>query len=95
MELRFSWDDEKHRQNQFKHGISFEEAESVWFDPLAVEYFDHLHSIGEDRMIRIGNSFKNRILLVAFKEESEHETIRLISARKATSAERRFYEERI
>ena len=95
MELRFVWDEHKHKANLDKHGISFEEAESIWLDPLSLEFYDLLHSVGEDRFIRIGCSFATRLLLVVFGLNSDDDTIRLISARKATRTEREVYEKGI
>lgn len=89
--MRFDWDEDKSEINQMKHGVRFEEAQTVFLDPKAIEFFDDEHSDGEDRFIRIGLSRKMNILIVVFCER-ESTTIRIISARKATAEERRVYE---
>jgi len=85
------WDEEKAQANLQKHGVSFEEADSVFDDPLSITIPDPDHSIGEDRYIDIGQSSKKRILVVVYAERRKR--IRLISARLATRAERKKYEE--
>ncbi len=92
--MNFAWDDLKNRANFKKHGIWFEEAQTIWADRGSVEFFDPEHSENEDRFLRIGHSTKARILLVVFCEISEG-SIRIISARKATSKEVRDYEKGI
>ncbi|PIR23398.1 MAG: hypothetical protein COV44_03090 [Deltaproteobacteria bacterium CG11_big_fil_rev_8_21_14_0_20_45_16] len=92
--MRFEWDDLKNEGNYRKHGIWFEEAQSVWADPHSLEFFDPEHSEREDRFIRIGHSTKSRLLLVAFCER-EGSIIRIISARKATTKEAKDYEKGI
>jgi uncharacterized DUF497 family protein len=91
----FEWDESKNRSNYQKHGIWFEEAQTVWVDVGSVEFFDPEHSKSEDRFIRIGHATSERLLLVVFCEKDEGNIIRIISARKATSAEREQYEEGI
>ena len=93
--MRFEWDENKNRSNYRKHGIWFEEAQTIWVDSESVEFFDPEHSSNEARYIRIGHSVKSRILLVVFCERIEGLTIRVISARKATTQEMRDYENRI
>jgi len=89
MKLRFSWDEEKDRQNQRKHGVSFTEAASI-FHNLPFEVFhDPDHSLHEDRYIAAGFSDRSRLLLVVHCENPAGTEIRIISARKATRAERR------
>ena len=88
--LTFEWDPKKADGNVDKHGISFEEASTVFRDPLSLTIDDPLHSTGEVRMVQIGISHKNR-LLIAVHTEREN-TIRIISARKATKKERNNYE---
>jgi len=90
-EIRFVWDDEKNRQNQRKHGVSFEEAESVFFDEKAREYFDPDHSDQEDRFLLVGRSYKLRILLICHCYREGDRMIRMISARRATRSERSAY----
>ena len=91
MKTLFEWDEEKAQANLRKHGVSFEEAQTVFTDPLAMTIPDPDHSIDEARFIIIGESDKKRILVVAHTERKKK--IRLISARKATRAERKKYEE--
>ncbi|HUH02402.1 MAG TPA: BrnT family toxin [Kofleriaceae bacterium] len=88
MKIRFVWDEEKDRQNQKKHGVSFEEAATVFGNfPLEV-YYDPDHSEAEDRYIAVGYSNQERVLLVVHCENQRGTEIRLISARKATRRER-------
>ena len=87
--LKFDWDERKNAENICKHEVSFDEAQSVWADPLANEYYDPDHSDDEDRWIRIGYSFC-RLLVVSFAEKND--TIRIISARQATKKEIRAHE---
>jgi len=91
--MRFAWDEHKNRTNYSRHRVWFEEAQTIWADESAVEFFDPDHSGDEDRYIRIGYSSISRLLLVVFCERDEEETMRLISARKATKNERSQYEE--
>jgi len=96
MALIFEWDDEKAKKNQRKHKVNFEEAKTVFGDPLLVSFPDEYHSDEEQRLVSIGASSQNKILLVAHTEILENGdtiVVRLISARKATASERRVYEE--
>lgn len=93
--MNFIWDDNKNRVNFKKHGIWFEEAQTVWLDDEAIEFFDPDHSDTEDRFLKIGHSAKNNILVVVFCEKEEGSSIRIISARKATFKERKKHEEGI
>ena len=95
MNMQFEWDENKNRSNYKKHGVWFEEAQTTWVDPESVEFFDPEHSSNEDRFIRIGHSTRGRILLVVFCERAEGSTIRIISARKATTNEMSAYEKGI
>lgn len=92
--IRFEWDEKKAKSNFLKHGISFEEAMSVFYDEMAVEFYDDEHSEWEERFLLLGISQKMRLLLIChcFREESG--SIRIISARKATSSEATYYEKR-
>ncbi|HEY3320971.1 MAG TPA: BrnT family toxin [Planctomycetota bacterium] len=91
---QFEWNDAKSTRNQEKHGVSFEEAATVFDDPNALESFDAAHSLpDEDRFRLIGVSSVPRLLLVVYCEREE-DTVRIISARKATSSERQAYEGR-
>ena len=92
MNLRFEWDARKALTNKLKHGVSFEEAMTLFGDPLARIFDDPDHSVAESREIIIGLSQKQRLLLVCFTERGN--VIRIISARKATKLERQDYEER-
>jgi uncharacterized protein len=93
--MRFEWDDNKNRSNFKKHGVWFEEAQTIWVDSESTEYFDPEHSSNEDRFIRIGHSTRSRILLVVFCERAQGLSVRIISARKATMQEMRDYEKGI
>ncbi len=94
MALVFEWDLRKATINQRKHQISFDEAATVFSDPLAVIFSDEDHSDGEEREIIVGHSVLNRVLLVSFAELAR-DRIRVISARKLTRKEQREYEEEI
>lgn len=89
--MRFQWDPTKARKNLDKHGISFDEAASVFHDPLAATGADPDHSEGEERMVTFGLSSAGQLLVVAHTERGD--AIRIISARVATQHERRMYEE--
>lgn len=91
MELTFFWDSEKARLNVWKHGVTFWEAVSAFGDPLSVTVEDPGHSVGENRYILIGTSFRDRLVVVAHTDVDG--TIRIISARQAGGRERRDYEE--
>ncbi|MBI3472752.1 MAG: BrnT family toxin [Candidatus Solibacter usitatus] len=85
------WHPEKARSNLRKHGVTFEEAASVFRDILSVTISDPLHSAGESRFLTIGRSDRDRTVVVVHSDVGE--TIRIISARHATRRERREYEE--
>lgn len=89
--MRFEWDGAKATSNFEKHGVSFDEAITVWEDPLFVVFADPDHSMDESRLIMVGLSNEERTLVVSFTERSD--AIRLISAREATRSEREYYEE--
>lgn len=89
--MHFEWDPVKARKNLRKHGVTFEEASSVFYDPLAVTGADPDHSGGEERMVTFGMSSSGRLLVVVHTERSN--AIRVISARVATKHERHIYEE--
>ncbi|MBY0314882.1 MAG: BrnT family toxin [Bdellovibrionales bacterium] len=93
--MKFDWDDTKNRINQKKHGVWFEEAQTVWADEYSIEFFDPEHSEGEDRFIRIGLSSRSNLLIVVFCERDHGDVVRIISARKATDKEKKSYEEGI
>ena len=89
--MQFEWDKEKAATNLKKHGVSFEEAETVFGDLLARIFDDEEHSFGERRNGIVGHSIQKRILIKSFTER-ENDTIRIISARETTPRERRKYE---
>jgi len=89
--LRFEWDPNKAKQNFEIHGVSFDEASTAFRDTLSLAIYDPLHSEEEDRFVLIGNSHKDRLLVVVHTERGDN--IRLISARKASKKERTQYEE--
>jgi hypothetical protein len=89
--LLFEWDPEKAKRNIKLDGISFDEASTAFGDSLSLTIYDPLHSDKEDRFVLIGNSYKNRLLVVVHTERGNK--IRIISARKATKKERKQYEE--
>ncbi len=89
--LRFEWDPRKEAANRKKHGVSFEEARSAFFDELAIQFVDVDHAEAEDRFILLGMSAALRILVVCHCERRSGTTIRIISARKATPRERAHY----
>jgi uncharacterized protein len=91
MEHRFEWNDAKARTNLKKHDVDFREASTIFDDPLFITFLDKEHSIGEERYITIGLSNKQRLLMVAHTERGNK--IRIISARKATQNEEKFYVE--
>jgi len=89
--LLFEWDSTKARKNIKIHGVSFDEASTAFRDILSLTIYDPLHSDEEDRLILIGNSYKNRLLVVIHTKRGDK--IRIISARKATKNEKKQYEE--
>ena len=92
MSVRFEWDDDKAKANVKKHKVSFDEASSVFADPLAKIFDDDEHSTEEIREIIVGHSITKRLLLVSFTERGR-DIVRIISARVATRNERKSYEE--
>ena len=90
--MRFEWDANKAASNFLKHGVSFDEAIEVFYDPNALEDYDALHSSAEARFFVIGLS--SRRLLYVIYAETKSSAIRIISARKPTRAERKIYEGR-
>jgi uncharacterized DUF497 family protein len=89
--LAFTWDEKKNLANQRKHGISFEEAKTVFYDESARMIHDPDHSADEDRFILLGLSYKLRILVVIHAYKQDDQIIRIISARKATKIEMQTY----
>ena len=92
MSQQFEWDENKAQSNALKHGVTFEEASSVFADPLAAIFPDEAHSVEESREILVGHSTEGRLLVVSFTERVG--AIRIISARSANKRERRDYEQR-
>ncbi len=88
--MRFEWDSEKARRNNKKHKVSFDEAVTVFYDPLSATFPDPDHSDNEQRLITVGYSSQNRLLVVSHSERGR--TIRIISARRATAHERKRHE---
>ncbi len=86
-EIRFEWDRKKAALNRRKHGIAFEEAQTVFYDENAIEFFDPDHLNREDHFIMLGLSFKLRLLVVCHCVREAESVIRIISARKATRHE--------
>ena len=89
--IQFEWDHKKAATNRKKHGVSFEEASSVFYDPLSATFDDPDHSRVERRLITVGLSSRHRLLVVAYLEKGKH--IRIISARQATAHERKRHED--
>lgn len=87
---QFEWDKKKAAGNLRKHGISFEEASTVFYDPLSATFADPDHSIGESRLITVGLSARHRLIVVSYVERGKH--LRIISARPATVHERKRHE---
>ena len=90
-EKEFERDEEKARSNLIKHGVSFEEAQTVFADPLSLTGHDPDHSLNEDRFITMGTSLGGRLLVIAHTDRNDR--LRMISAREATRPERKDYED--
>ena len=91
MALTFEWDSRKARSNLAKHGVGFEEASTIFGDPLSLTILDPEHSLSEERYITMGRAFTGKLLVVVHTERGDN--IRIISARRASRRERKFYEE--
>jgi uncharacterized DUF497 family protein len=91
--MQFEWDPEKAKLNHKKHGVSFEEALTVFYDPLAATFNDVEHSVREQRLITVGFSSNGRLLFVAHTERGR--ALRIISSRPATAHERKKHENEI
>jgi uncharacterized DUF497 family protein len=89
--IEFEWDPAKARSNFKKHGVSFEEARSIFYDEYAIQFDDKENSEGENRFLMLGLSNELRVLIVCHCERRSGEIIRIISARKATRKERKYY----
>ena len=91
--IEFEWDPAKAASNLKKHGVSFEEAQTVFYDEFAVQFYDEPHSAEEDRFLMLGMSSGAHLLLVCHCERDGGDIIRIISARKATKQESAHYEQ--
>jgi uncharacterized DUF497 family protein len=89
--ISFSWDNRKNEANKKKHGVSFEEAKTVFYDENAIRYFDPDHSGDEDRFLMVGVSQSLRIIIVCHCFRDDDSGIRIITARKATKSEEDVY----
>jgi len=89
--IRFEWDEKKNRENRRKHGVSFDEAQTVFLDENAIRFFDPDHSADEDRFLMLGISFRLRILVICHCYRADETVIRIISARKADRREEKVY----
>jgi uncharacterized protein len=89
--MKFQWDENKAEKNQLKHRVTFEEAQTVFEDPLYVDFYDPDHSEDEERYLIIGISIQRRLLIVSYTEREN--STRLISARETTRSEQEAYEE--
>ena len=89
--FKFEWDTEKGKANTQKHGITFEEAQTVFYDEHAIQFFDPEHSKDEDRFILLGTTFKSQTLVVCQCFREEETKVRIISARKADRDEQHAY----
>lgn len=90
-QLKFEWDKNKDATNRKKHGVSFDEAQSVFYDEQAIQFYDPEHSDDEDRFILLGTSYKLKTLVVCHCFREEETKVRIISARKADSEEQQAY----
>ena len=90
-DIQFKWDERKNRENQRKHKVSFEEAQTVFYDENALRYFDPDHSDDEARFLMLGMSFALRVLVVCHCCRENESVIRIISARKANKQEQLDY----
>jgi uncharacterized protein len=89
--IEFDWNPAKAASNLKKHGVSFEEAQSVFYDDFAIQFYDESHSSDEERFLMLGMSSGANILLVCHCERDGSNVVRIISARKATKQESSFY----
>jgi len=91
MSIEFNWDPRKDKANRKKHGVSFEEARSVFFDENAIQFYDPDHSEEEERFILLGTNFKLNVLVVCHCFRENEHTVRIISARRADKDEEAEY----
>jgi len=90
-DIHFEWDESKSRESKRKHGVTFEEARTVFLDENAIRFYDPEHSEDEDRFIMLGISFTLRVLVVCHCYRADDTVIRIISARKADKQEEQEY----
>lgn len=91
--IEFEWDPAKAESNNKKHGVTFDEAKSVFYDEFALQFYDDKSSqLEEDRFLMLGTSSESRVLLICHCERFDGQVIRIISARKATKNERKHYQ---
>jgi uncharacterized DUF497 family protein len=90
MALTFEWDSRKAQSNLAKHGVGFEEASTIFGDPSSLTIPDPEHSLSEERYVTMGRAFTGKLLVVVHTERGDN--IRVISARRASRRERKFYE---
>jgi uncharacterized DUF497 family protein len=91
LKLVFDWNETKSASNAKKHGVTFDEAQSVFYDENAIQFFDPEHSEEEDRFILLGTSFKSKTVVVCHCFKEEETKVRIISARKADKDEQQAY----
>jgi uncharacterized DUF497 family protein len=94
--MKIEWDEKKNKDNIKKHGVSFEEAEELFDDPLCISILDKRFDYSEERWISLGSTVKGRIIVMGYAyylTENSEERIRIIMARKAARKEREQYEE--
>ena len=89
--MSFEWDADKDQINTKKHGVSFSEAKTAFYDQNAIQFYDPEHSEDEDRFLLLGTSFQSNTLVVCHCFREEETTIRIISARKADKSEKQAY----
>jgi len=90
--IEFEWDEAKAISNRKKHSVSFEEAQSFFYDEFAIQFFDEENSVSEDRFLMLGFSDEARLLIVCHCERNQGSIIRIISARIATKNEAKYYQ---
>jgi uncharacterized DUF497 family protein len=89
--IEFEWNQAKSRSNQKKQGVTFDEAQTVFYDDFAIQFYDETNSSVEDRFLMLGRSIDSRLLLVCHCEREDSHNIRIISTRKATKSECKYY----
>jgi len=89
--IEFEWDQSKAKSNEKRHGVTFEKAQSVFYDDYAAQFYDEGHSDEEDRFLLLGMSNRSRLLMIVHCERADGDVIWIISARKATANETTYY----